>query len=216
MDSAKDLLATAEGRELLSFIVDCAIPLDQTLVADFNGEHFEFFGELGLTPEWLEHPLTDKGNGWISACLLARVSNTDVPIPLSFRGPNPALATDPDELSAWTLEEGAFYGNLFLPLNQPAAMFACRGKDLASGESGGLVDRDCAKPDPARPGLTLCGFTYAGDCGAFAARHACEKFSRAGLFYKECHASPSVSAHDDDGGDDDVTYRQVITSYVLP
>jgi hypothetical protein len=216
VDSAKNLLTTAEGRELLGFIVNCAIPLDQTLVADFNGEHLEFFGELGLTPEWLDHPLTDKGKGWMSACLLARVSNTDVPIAVSFRGPNTALASDPDELSAWTLEEGAFYGNLFRPLNQQAAMFACRGKDLASGVSGGLIDRDCAKPDPARPGLTMCGFTYAGDCGAFAARHACENFSRPGTFYKECHTSPSVSAHDDDGGDDDVTFRQVITTYVLP
>jgi hypothetical protein len=82
---------------LLSFI-SCAVPEDQTLVADLN--HLEFFGEIGLAPGWLDHPLSEKGKGWVGACMFARVSHTDVPIPLSFHDPSQALATIPDELTA--------------------------------------------------------------------------------------------------------------------
>ena len=41
-------MATAEGREVLSFIVSCALPADAALVATLpDGEPFEFYGEIG-------------------------------------------------------------------------------------------------------------------------------------------------------------------------
>lgn len=207
-EGAADLLATSDGLEVLSFIVSCALPAEITVTATGPDsiEH-EFFGDLGLAKSWLRGPLSKAGQGWVSACLLARVSNASIPIPLSLRGPTPALAASDDEVAAWTLEEGAFYGNLFLPEGEPDASIACRGRDQAAGETGGLIERDCAEPDPSDATRTICGFTYAGDCGEFAPAHACKKFTKK-LFYKDCHDQPI--------GDGARKYPQVITVFAMP
>lgn len=221
LTAAGDLLKTADGREVFSFIVSCALPADITLVADVEGVHYEFPGELALAPHWLRHRPTHRDLGWVSACLFARVNAHGVSLPVSLRGPTRALTVTPDERANWTLEEGAFYGNYFTRDNQPIDWIACRGKDQAAGETGDLVDRDCAEPDPADPTKTQCGFKYAGDCGTFAPEHACEVFSVNGTFYRNCHAGPIVSHHDRDGDDDDDdddghSFHQVITTFVLP
>ena len=64
--------------------------------------------------------------------------------------------------------------------------------------------RDCTEPN-GTTGLTLCGFTYAGDCADFTNNfspdpHACRTTDSAGN-YSDCSASKSRS-------------RQVITVYV--
>ena len=205
-----DLMATQDGREVLSFIVSCALPEGTTLVAKTpDNTDFEFSGDLGLAPTWLDHPLNQEGRGWVSACLYARSTNAFVANPLSLRGPHPALAVTPEEAATFTLEEGAFYGYYFSPAAQPMMALACRGKDQAAGEVGGLITRDCAEPDPLDPTKTQCGFTYAGDCGNFAPTYACELFSLLG-FYDTCHDQP-ISEDDESR-----KFRQVITVYVLP
>ena len=206
-DGVSDLLATPDSRELLIYIVSCALPEGMTLVATApDSTEYEFFGEIGLAKSWLRHPLNAAGRGWISACLLARVNNHDVANAISFRGPHRALATVPGEAENYTLEEGAFYGDVFATDDEG---FACRGKDQAAGETGGLIDRDCAEPDPADPTHTQCGLLYAGDCGAFASVQACEQLSADG-FYKSCHAQVIV-AHQHSR-----KFRQVITVFVVP
>ena len=226
--TAKDLLATEDGRELFSLIVSCALPDTITLVATVDGQDFEFSGELGLARQWIYGRLDHVGQRWVSACMFARVNAHELAIPISMRGPTRELAVDDDERATWTLEEGAFFGNVFGPLNQPIQWFACQGKDQAAGETGGLVDRDCAQPDPENPGYTLCGFVFAGDCGAFAADRSCEAFSANGTFYRDCHTSAIRHHHhdcgrrdterdrdrDDDDGDD--VFSQVITTFVTP
>ena len=223
MQGAGELIATADGREVLSFIVSCAINDTETLVAEHDGVTYEFFGELGLANRWLERPLDKKGRGWVSACLFARVNNQNVTVPISLRGPHRQLTLTADEKANWTLQEGAFYGNFFTPANQPIEWIACRGSDQAAGETGGLDTRDCTEPDPANPGQTFCGFTFAGNCGDFAAGvpAACRKYSTTGTFYKHCAAEATTKGgHDDDDDDDDdhhwKHYREVITTYVIP
>lgn len=184
------LLATPEGQEVFALIVSCAMPSEITLVANINGTQFEFPGDAGLAPQWLLLPLDENGQRWVSACMLAKVNDHDVAIPISMRGPNLALGVSDDERELWPLEEGAFFGNVFTPGNQPIQWFACRGRDKASGDSGTLTDRVCAEPDPAHPGLTLCGFTFAGDCGNFATDQSCESFSSSGTYYRQCHTAP--------------------------
>ncbi len=213
-----DLIQTAEGQELLSYMVSCALPEGQILIAPnpahatnpAEPENLEFFGEIGLAPRWIDRPLDKVGKRWVSACLYARVNAYNVTVPVSMRGPHRGLATTPAETAAWTLEEGAFYGDYFRPLNEPIIWIACRGKDQAAGEMGGLNERDCAEPDPAHPGLTLCGFSYAGDCGDYAppkTKHACGHFSSKG-FWVSCkntnafpHAQADFFSDDDDDGD---------------
>jgi hypothetical protein len=202
------LIETADGREVLSFIISCAIPEGITLVREHDGETYEFFGELGLAPRWIDRPLDRKGKGWVSACLFARVNNANVTIPVSLRGKHAALAVTPDEAEHWTVEEGAFYGNFFTAPDEPIEWIACRGVDQAAGESGGLVERDCAEPDPANPGFTLCGFKYAGDCfNTKPQRGTCAHFDAKDTHYVNCGASQLP------GGP---RYQEVITTYVIP
>ena len=208
-EAAGDLLATPEGREVLSFIVSCALPDGVTLLATApDGTLLEFFGELGLASEWLDHPLREAGRGWVSACLFARVNDNTVALPLSMRGPNQTLAATPEEAAAWSLEEGAFYGDYFVAPGEPVSWIACRGQDQALAETGGLIERDCAEPDPADPTRTQCGFTYAGDCGDFALENACKHFSPHD-FYRNCHDRPI-------GDPDAKAFREVITVFVVP
>ena len=214
MESAGKLLSTEDGREVFSFIVSCALPSDVVLEATIDDTTFDFFGELGLTPAWRVSPLSSEGKGWISACMFSRVNDNDVPLPVSLRGSNFALATTADERMGWTVEEGAFYGDLFTPDDQPILWIACRGSgQLAHPDAGGLVNRNCAKPDPDDPSVTQCGFIYAGDCGAFASDRTCESFSSSGTFYRRCHQQPLGSFKE--GGINPV-FSQVITTYVTP
>ncbi len=208
-EATRDFMATSEGREVLSFIVSCALPGDVTLVTTLpDGSRSEFLGEIGLANEWLNHPLRKAGRGWVSACLFARVNNHDVAVPFSMRGQTQALVTTPEEVATWSLEEGAFYGDYFVAPGEPVEWIACRGKDQAAGETGGLINRDCTEPDPNDPTHTLCGFTYAGDCGAFAPVPACEHFSPQG-YYRDCHDEPGDESRSD-------VFRQVITVFVMP
>jgi hypothetical protein len=240
MDNAGELLSTEEGREVFSLIVSCAMPEFITLTATVDGTDFEFLGEIGLAPQWLNQQLDATGQRWVSACMFARVNAHEVAVAISLRGPSKALVADQDERAAWTLEEGAFYGNFFGRLDHPMQWFACRGRDKAKGDTGGLGDRDCAEPDPANPGFTLCGMFFAGDCGDFAADQACESFSKAGTFYQGCHSEPLDSGcgvaqamdeidQTDEGvadfgpktkgksdGRDKAVFGQVITSFVTP
>ena len=229
---AQPLLATEDGRELLSLVVSCAVPLGITLVGTVNGADFDLLGEIGLAPQWLSARLDRVGQHWVSACMFSRVNALEVVIPISMRGPHHELATVPGERDAWTLEEGAFFGNAFTPLNRPLQWFACRGRDKAAGDAGRLVDRICTQPDPAHPGFTLCGMIFAGDCGNFARDQSCESFSARGTFYERCHTSPlrhrhghdldhhgrnDDQGHDRDDDDDDAqVFGEVITTFVTP
>lgn len=234
-----DLVCSLDGQEVLTFIISCAIDFGETITAtglyEFCGvdpddphpplgtiksDTFEAFGELGLANDWVRHPLTDKGKGWVSACLFSRVNANQVPIPISLRGNHPKLATDDSEKAGWSLQEGAFYGDYFghtleghpdLP-----DWHACRGVDQRAGETGGLVERDCAEPDPMNPGFTLCNFAYAGECG-FADEFACSQYSENGTFYKKCSAEDGFESPKPQGKKykPAKTYNEVITAYVL-
>jgi hypothetical protein len=227
MNTAGELLETDDGREVFALIVSCAMPDDVSLTATVDGIDFEFFGELGLAPQWLHTRLDRAGQGWVSACMFSRVNAQEVAIQISLRGPSRALDVSDDERAEWSLEEGAFFGNFFGRLDRPLQWFACRGRDLAKGQAGALAERDCAKPDPANPGFTLCGMVFAGDCGNFAADRVCESFSKHGTFYRECHTAPIRHHHhagsedfDELGSDFDArrvrVFDQVITTFVTP
>lgn len=160
MPEAAQLLSTSDGRTVYSYLVSCAVPSDITLEADIpgapdttpddpytcSGGHCVFPGSVGIAPEWLRHKLNHKGQEWVSSCMFARCNAHDTSEAISMRGDNDALAVSPDESLLYTVEEGAFYGNMFTDDNEPIAWFACEGEGQASGEFGGLVVRDCTEP----------------------------------------------------------------------
>lgn len=207
-ETTADFLTTPNGREVFSYIVGCALPDGVTLFATrADGAIFDFGGDIGMANEWLDHRLFKAGRGWVSACLFARVNDHSVALPLSIRGSHQALATTQDEEVGWSLEEGAFYGDYFVAPVEPVQWIACRGKDQALGEFGGLSERDCTEPDPNDPTHTLCGFTYAGDCGNFAPEPVCNRFLWHDYYYA-CRDNPDGILHSD-------VFRQVITVFVI-
>jgi hypothetical protein len=172
-----ELIATDEGRELLRYVVSCAIPPGITLVGEHEGVTYEFLGDIGLAPSWLDRALGEGDQRWVSACLLARVNRFGIPVSISIRGPHKALKVSEAEARDYSVEEGAFYGNVFRQVEAPIIWNACLGRDEAVSESGTLDLRDCSEPDPSNPGATLCGFNYAGSCAREPWKpYACKKF----------------------------------------
>jgi hypothetical protein len=211
MLAAGDLLATSDGRDVYAYLVSCALPASQTLEAVVDGVTYDFAGSIGLASDWIDRALTDREQAWVSACMIARVNAYDISVQISMRGDHDALGVTPAEAAAYTLEEGAFYGDIFTPDTQPIVWVACRGRAQAHGETGGLIDRDCT--EPAGNGVTMCGFTYAGDCGDFNSTrvtpYACRDNEDG--FYEKCHDQPGVGAWPTAA-----TFKQVITVFVQP
>ncbi|MGE5185097.1 MAG: hypothetical protein ACM31C_23675 [Acidobacteriota bacterium] len=215
--AANALLTDASGRSVYSYIVSCALPADVVVIADVPGvsdtpvgspftcsaatQQCTFPGGLGLAPYWADRRLDAEGQQWISSCLFARVSAFGTPDEISLRGRNPALAVSDAELELYTTQEGAFYGNWFAKTAWvPGDALACSGEGQLGGVTGGLVKRACARPDPANPGYTLCGFTYTGWCADYTPQaptpHACNNFrSAGGGYYDECHGKPNGTAN---------------------
>lgn len=124
---------------------------------------------------------------------------------------HPALAIGEEEAALFALEEGAFYGNLFVHEDDPIDWNACQGQDELEADDGGLLLRACTEPDPDDPTRTMCGFNYTGTCRNFTPTipepYACKRFANG--VYGDCH---------DRAGDGrwpaSRTYREVITVYV--
>lgn len=177
----------------------------------------KFFGSLSLAPEWLDKKLGPQGKGWISACLFSRVNRHMTTQGISLRGRHASLATTPDERENFGVEEGAFYGNIFIDDPSPGVepeWFACSGEGVHAGAGGGLENRDCTVEDPAVPGKTMCGFNYAGPCRDFTPQfpsaYACRQFNADQTIYGDCHEAEGNGKW----VGNNKKYRHVITSYV--
>jgi len=226
---AAKMLSTADGREVYSYIISCALPEGKEIDATISGapdsappetlytcanESCRFPGSLGLAEYWIDHRLDVKGQRWITACLLARVNYFGVKVIISLRGVAPQLLVGRHEAERYSLQEGAFYGNIFSDPDKPLDWNACRGKDAAAGETGDLKLRVCTEPDPNDPTHTKCGFNYAGDCGSYTSSatepQACNFFDSDGG-YDGCLAAKTA-----DEGSTAKPYSEVITTYVKP
>ena len=151
------LVATESGREVLSYIVSCALPYGQRIVIGA----YSFDGSIGLAPAWANRLPTVAERRWVTACLLARTNAFGITVELSLRGPHSALATSLGESVGYTLVEGAFYGDLFDPAG--ARLYACAAEvhDANLALSTQAL-RACAT---SSDGITTgCGFTYTGKC----------------------------------------------------
>jgi len=186
-------MAAGPDLELLSLIVACALPATISLVAQVSGSEIEIFGEVGLAPEWTHRAMRAASSRWVSACVISRLSGTDLATAISIRGDNEALRPITGERSTWTIDEGAFYGDLFSSATQPIRWFGCRGRD---GDAAELAGRVCAIEDPATPGVTRCGLSYAGRCDQVC--------------------TDKRGEHRDCGAPDGTTWREAITAFLAP
>jgi hypothetical protein len=84
---------------------------------------------------------------------------------ISARGDVPGLEITKIESDEYQIEEGAFWGNVFVDLG-PVVASSCDGNDQAADDGyADLPLRQCAQPDGVPgSGLSPCGMHYAGLC----------------------------------------------------
>ena len=144
MDTASydALFATPNDRLFFQYMVECALPEGAKLKYSGANGMLEFHGALGLAPEWAMSSCGQPCQEWVTACMFARTNYYGIPVQFSMRGANPAIMVGDDEKKFATVEEGAFFGNMFL---DPQVGFACRG----SGDDPiTTVVRRCTFADP--------------------------------------------------------------------
>jgi hypothetical protein len=182
--SAADLVtmtADAGGRELLTYVVSCALPTGMSLTVS----GIVYVGDVGLAPKWVERALTLEERHWVSACLLARTNLFGITVQLSMRGSTGPLATTTAEKAAFNLFEGVFWGDVFA--GDLSTMKACTSRYKATNpQISTLPLRECTVNDVLVPGKTRCGFAYAGICET-----VCSGLTT-GTRYKSCGGSTEV------------------------
>lgn len=146
-----DDLTDPNARETLRYIVGCALPANQTITLDIQGQTYDFPGQLGLASEWGEPGSSCDGKcqQWVSACVISRLDYLGEPLLISLRGENPGLKTTKSERTQYTDREATYYGDIFL---KPMKLYAC----LAPGKT--QIPRVCG------PSIATCGVDVLGQC----------------------------------------------------
>jgi hypothetical protein len=177
----------ALSRQLLAYTVGCALgPAEAPFTfswTDASGvSHSERYpGAVGLATDWAGHALGATEQAWVSACLIARVNYYGAVVELSMRGSAAALATTPQEVSAYTYEEGAFWGNVFTA--SPTA-YACDDEPGAAHSKA--AERVCATGQDAAGDAVSCGIIQPlGSCAAYCR----PRTGSAGQYYPACSAT---------------------------
>ncbi|WP_437634519.1 hypothetical protein [Sorangium sp. So ce854] len=147
----QEALRDPESRELLSFIVSCALPEGESFDVDVGRKSYTFSGELGLAPEWGKRrgSCDESCQEWVSACLLARVNYWGEHVTISLRGQNHALSSTKKEREKYDVPEATYFGNVFQDTQR---RFAC----LAPGKRS--IPRVCGNS------LDDCVVDVVGDC----------------------------------------------------
>jgi hypothetical protein len=160
------LIDSDDGREVLGFVIGCALPAGQvTNVVASSGTTYSFPGMIGLAPAWADRVPTQSERRWVTACVLARTNLYGAPVQISLRGGHPALATTAAELQHYATIDGGFYGDLFDPNEQ--TWFACDGSSGVENDPTNHSLRACADTNDGV--TTLCGFTATGHCPSVCA-----------------------------------------------
>jgi hypothetical protein len=189
-------LKDPNARELFKYIVSCALPASDEVDLTIDGVDYSFPGELGLSPNWGKPGgKCDAGcQGWVSACVLARVDYLGQQVKISMRGLHPALNPTPAEAAKYTFREGAYYGNIFKAPNDQER-YAC----LSPGNAG--LPRVCG------PSLSGCVVDVIGPCN-----HTCVGPKSDGS-YINCHDAERVNNQFPVGS---TTYGQSVTVFLAP
>jgi hypothetical protein len=152
-----ELLGTAAGREVLTYVVKCAMDEDVVMVGTSGGQTYEFRGLLGLAPKWTERALKESEQQLISGCLLAHVNAFGEPVSISLRSEGTLAATD-EERRDYPVYEGTFFGQIFEGGMTHA--FSCQGgaAEAALAHSEDRARRVCTD------GTDRCEIISVGRC----------------------------------------------------
>lgn len=163
-NSLDGIETTAEGRELLHYVAQCALSADDVLLVEVNGTSYELPGLFAGAPEWEHRDIDAAEKELVSACLLAHVNAYGVSVSISVRSPG-VITADPEEISSHPVYEGTFFGDLFGPT---LTTYACTGgiREIAIEHAPDRRLRSCADPS------SDCQLTVVGRC-----RDVCNEYS---------------------------------------
>lgn len=207
------LIVDEPGRELLTYMAKCALKTGQSLTATYESVTYTFPGQIGLAHDWNTKPLTDlKKQKWVSACLLAHVNGYGVGVPISLRGANAALNATEAEKAEYSVQEAAFYGNVFDA--DPAAeaqFYSCAGSGLRNQCS---VETDSLRPQRSCVDTLSCSLVFSGACKDPVAKlgNSCRTATATG--YADCYDEQTDVLGKFPGTA--VEYKEIITVYLRP
>lgn len=136
--TAHGLLLDPDGRTVVRYLVECALPEGHAITKLVSGELLEFDGAIGLAPEWEDDACDEDCQEWVSACLLARTNVSEQTVYIWMRADHPAIGEGTSLLyPSW---EASFFGNLFA---DSASQHFCQGT-VVGPLSSQLHGRTCA------------------------------------------------------------------------
>ena len=172
------LMYSDEGREFLSYLIECALPENASVFFEIGGTKYEYEGAMDMTPRWLDSPLTESEERWISACMLARTNHFGHTVQISMRAEHSdlqSLQVSEEERNDFTIHEGDFWGNLFV--DEPVAFVERGTRTLEEAEDPGLQKRVCTEIDESLSTqenlISRCGFILSNVGSESEARSVC-------------------------------------------
>jgi hypothetical protein len=167
---------------MMKYLVKCSLPIAETLTytAD-DGSTYAWPGKFGLAPRWASgKAIPEDEQELVSACVAAHANKYGAHVPISVLGRRAGGAPLPvsaDELAAFPLREGCFFGNLF----GHDGVFSGDDRAVSLGDADSSL-RACALPDRSGGSASsnCAPIQYAGSC-----RDIC-KTDKSGLFYVSC------------------------------
>jgi hypothetical protein len=203
------LLKSKKSRDVLVYLVKCALPSGQSISGSSGGKSYTFSGLIGLAPDWVSTPLSTSARRWVSACILAHVNGYSEQVPISLRGDHPALTTTDAEVVQYGVEEMSFYGDIFGSSDK--SMFVCAG---SGPQAAGAADPDEYLPQRSCDEDESCLLTFPGACHDVtqSGADACEG-GGAG-WSSGCHATLKPIGQSWPLGDP--AYLEVITVHLHP
>jgi hypothetical protein len=188
-------LADPNARELLKYIVSCALPKGSQVNFTVDSTSYTYDGEIGLVPKWSNANSTCDVScqQLVSACVMSRVDFLGEKVLISVRGSAPGLITTAAERLLYPKGEGTYFGNIFKPNPE---RYAC----VAPGRIG--LPRVCG---PTTSGCVVEALGWCND--------VCNKYRLDGSF-SGCSNEDSVTHHD--VGFKKTTYDNTVTVFLAP
>lgn len=184
--NATAMAETWDNRMTLTYAIGCALAADHRVHVIVDGIPHAFAGLFGLADSWTSSPLTAPQRHSVSSCVLARLNEYGLSVKLALRIASPEGGVVSSELGGYTLQEGAFFGEIFS--GYPRYAGACSGTGTAPWT------RQCAQPGAS--GAGCCGLDHVGACA--------EACTLQNGYYVSCI------------GNDGVTYAESTTAYLAP
>jgi hypothetical protein len=160
------LAQTEHGRQLLKYMVTCALPETDSVFVTVDGKKYTFQGKLGWVPGWIDRAMTDAEKHRMSACIAAHTNFFGKTVQISLRSDDPAapqgFQTTAAERKAYPFFEAGFFGNYFV--GNPVS-YVCIG-DLSAEREKHLEDllRVCSLEHKTVIGFSRCNFKIVGLC----------------------------------------------------